>query len=206
MALAYLAALIRVQPAWVASARFAESTHIRLDSALASMPRFVAGTESVIKSLEQLRTELLATDGKYRDAERQIRWLRANLEAEKNIAEQIRLKKAIADQQADAEQLQVTTQRQQRIMERYSWKEKELAALRDTVAAQHEIVSGVHDAHLRVLRSFSDLRGKTSDGTAQVYEGCLRELVAALRFVLQHESEYPGHLKARVARGLRGID
>lgn len=196
----YLEALQRAHPAWSASRAVSEAAHERVDAALMGLPDLIREAEALMADLASVRAEVENMDKKYRDAERQVTWLEANLKVEKDAAEQIRLRKAIADQRADAEQFKIAANAQQRHMGGFVWRDQELARIRDASAAQQAFLRSLHDTHLRVLQSVSELRGKTVDGITGPYTACREVVSAAMRFVQEHKDDFPEEIKARAAK------
>lgn len=202
----YREALVRTQPVWLASSVFAEAKHESLDALLPVMSDFLSQTEAVTTNINALLTQIEGSEKKYRDAERQIKWLQANLEAEKDFAKQIKLKKAVVDQRAEAEQLRIDTQALQRTMSGYTWKIDDLKAAREAVERRYVVSKAVHDVHVRVLQGIGDLRGKNGAGLDTAYDNCRRELSAAMRLILQNDAGFPESLVSRAGRGMRRLE
>lgn len=202
----YLDALQKAHPAWSASSAVSEAVHARLDAALLSLPDMIREADTVVASIVSLRSELEGMEKKYRDAERQVTWLDANLKVSKDAAEQIRLRKAIADQRADAEQFKIAATAQQRRMSQFAWRDEEITRLRDTATACGALVKAVHDAHLRVLSSVTELRGKTAEGVSGPYAACRQAVAAALGMVIDRKNEFPDDIKGRVSNMKRRIE
>lgn len=202
----YLEALQKAHPAWAASSAVSEAAHAWLDAALLGLPDLIRQAEAVMADLASVRAEIENMEKKYRDAERQVTWLEANLKVAKDAAEQIRLRKAIADQRADAEQFKIAANAQQRRMGGFEWLDRDLARIRDAAVARQAFLRSLHETHLKVLKPVSELRGKNAEGVSGPYAACRDAVSAAMLFIQEHREEFPKDIKARAANMKRRIE
>ena len=196
----YLDALQKTHPAWSASTAISEGTHARLDAVLLNLPDTIHEADSLVTNIVALRSELDGMEKKYRDAERQVTWLNANLQATKDAAEQIRLRKAIADQRADAEQYKIAATAQQRRMSEFVWRDQELMQLRDAVEKQKTFLKAFHEAHIGVIRSVAALRGRTAAGSTGPYAQSRAAVMAAIRLARENRDAFSDEVRTRLNR------
>jgi chromosome segregation ATPase len=196
----YLEALQKAHPAWSASRAVSGAVHARLDAVLLSLRDFIHEADSVVTDIVELQSELEGMEKKYRGAEREVTWLSANLQATKDAAEQIRLRKAIADRRADAEQYKIAATAQQRRMSEFVWRDQELMQLRDAVEKQKTFLKAFHEAHIGVIRSVAALRGRTAAGSTGPYAQSRAAVMAAIRLARENRDAFSDEVRTRLNR------
>lgn len=194
----YLEALQKTHPAWYIPSVIPEDVHSRLDETLNNLSNFMKQADSVLSSLSTLQEELKSFDKKIRDEEREILWLKAKLKAAGDLPEQIRLRKDIADKNAEMEQFRILVAQQQLKMCKYTWRESALQSLCQTAIARRQFLESVHSAHLQILHAANQLQGKTASGLSGPYDQCFSALSAAMQSVAQHKNLLPPEITGRL--------
>lgn len=197
MARIYERHLQECQPAWTLSESFRTSTHTNLDRLLSACAESISRSRATCVAYDTLQKTIEAADRDFRESQRQLAWMEARLEAEKEPKEQIRLRKDIADKRVDAEELKVKAARNSRLMQAHVWRFKDVAKAALALDSQFEVLREMHDAYSECTSLVSSLDGRASSQCAGIYASLEQSLRKAIQLVGMHSGHFPpGCMKA----------
>ena len=198
----YSQALQESQNAWSVSYVFVTSTHRKVDGFLGQMQRFIAMIEHVRLSHEAISEDIATAAKRYRQAGRELAWLKANLEAEDDVKVKIKLRKQIADKQMESKRFQqVEVTRQSRLLASHTWRMDEVAKTQDMAKSYLQALKDFHDDHCNVLGSISSFRARTSNACDQEYRVLRETLLRGMATARKHRQ----YLSRSVLRKVNSI-
>lgn len=186
----YLETLAGIQKPRTVASILRRMNHSDVDRRLMQTKQVLSEIESVTESYNNINNDLSQQDKKARDALREVTWLEANLEAENDPAEKMKLRKQIADKKFEAEKLVAVKDRNNNIFSSYNWKIEDLGAMKDEVNKRLNLLVSLHDGYLDIvsdLVAFDRLRSSKCQPLYQKLREDLANLNTEIEKIKEHK-------------------
>lgn len=157
--------------------------HRDTDRLLMEKERTIDEIDSVIKAYDNINNELLQQDKKARDAIREVRWLEAQLAAEDDPAEKMKLRKLIVDNEFEAEKLVAVKERNSNIFHSYNWKIEGLRSAKENIKKRRDLLMSLHDVHFKIENDIASFDRIMSSKCQALYKKLREDLAKASKII-----------------------